>query len=369
MKRIEKLIAMLIAAVLCLTGAALAEEVNEAKGITVNTLIEDGSFVIQVPVDDGGLAWNAYDMAQDDSVVALAYADTLEDTFVARYDAVGDGDVTVGIRHFSGIACDQLMTWDLRVKDGAVQEVIGGSHTASPADEEMDPYLCGAWLEAETQFHHMTVEKNPSRGWDVEIVSPVSHGAYVFKTSIIYDCELNAFVYDKGKFWDLPLDGNADAALGEAKVAGSTGSFELEGDADHVELNWYDGQRPDDIVTFERADAGRAAIDYGASELFTQADMDEAIALIEAEFANWAGCELHSIRYAGDDASSAEYLSLLNDDTDEGEAFTECIEFLSDFHSPVEAVGAWEPDTEYTDYQWWLARSEGGAWTLMGWGY
>jgi len=45
------------------------------------------------------------------------------------------------------------------------------------------------------------------------------------------------------------------------------------------------------------------------------------------------------------------------------------IEFLSDYHSPVDAVGAWEPDTEYTDWQWWLARTEGGEWELMTSGY
>ena len=45
------------------------------------------------------------------------------------------------------------------------------------------------------------------------------------------------------------------------------------------------------------------------------------------------------------------------------------IEFLSDYHSPVDAVGAWEPDTEYTDWQWWLARTEGGEWELMTCGY
>ena len=45
------------------------------------------------------------------------------------------------------------------------------------------------------------------------------------------------------------------------------------------------------------------------------------------------------------------------------------IEFLTDFHSPVEGGGAWEPDTEYTDYQWWLAREADGGWELLSWGY
>jgi D-alanyl-D-alanine carboxypeptidase len=45
------------------------------------------------------------------------------------------------------------------------------------------------------------------------------------------------------------------------------------------------------------------------------------------------------------------------------------ISFYTDFHSPVEGGGAWEPDTEYNDDEWWLARTEGGAWELLTWGY
>ena len=44
-------------------------------------------------------------------------------------------------------------------------------------------------------------------------------------------------------------------------------------------------------------------------------------------------------------------------------------EFLTDFHSPVEGGGAWEPDTEMKDWQWWLAREEGQGWLLVTFGY
>lgn len=47
------------------------------------------------------------------------------------------------------------------------------------------------------------------------------------------------------------------------------------------------------------------------------------------------------------------------------------IEFYTDFHSPEkdEDAGAWAPDREYTNYGWWLARTEGGKWQLLNWGY
>ena len=109
-------------------------------------------------------------------------------------------------------------------------------------------------------------------------------------------------------------------------------------------------------------------IDYGTSALYTQEELEEAAVQIKCRFASFAGCELHALRYAGDEANSAENLEWLNG-LDEGKNYAQAIEFLSDFHSPVEAIGAWEPDTEYTDYQWWLARSAGGGWQLLSWGY
>ena len=115
-----------------------------------------------------------------------------------------------------------------------------------------------------------------------------------------------------------------------------------------------------------------ASVDYGTSDLYSQDDMDSAITEFKKEFENWRGCELHSIRYAGDDCNSAENLEWLNS-LNEGSNYTECIEFVTDFHSPVEDEllegTAWEPDEEYTDWQWWLARTEGGAWELVTWGY
>ena len=108
-------------------------------------------------------------------------------------------------------------------------------------------------------------------------------------------------------------------------------------------------------------------IDYGASERYTQQDMDGAIALVKAKIAGWDGCALHAVRYAGDDRNSEENIRWLNG-LDDGQNYTECIEFLTDFHSPDEG-GVLMANREYTDWQWWLARSEGGDWQLVSWGY
>ncbi len=109
-------------------------------------------------------------------------------------------------------------------------------------------------------------------------------------------------------------------------------------------------------------------VDYGTSGLFTKQEMDGAILLVKKCVASWEGCELHTVTYAGDEAVTEENVGWLNS-LNGGAEYVECIEFLTDFHSPVEAYGAWEADREYTDYQWWLGRTEGGSWELVSWGY
>ncbi len=108
-------------------------------------------------------------------------------------------------------------------------------------------------------------------------------------------------------------------------------------------------------------------LQLGESSLYTQADLERAIAKIMEEFAGFEGCALHSIRYAGDESCTEENLKWMNELNPEGN-YTQVAEFLMDFHSPKEQVGAWEADKEYTDWQWWLARSEGSGWDVLTWG-
>ena len=118
----------------------------------------------------------------------------------------------------------------------------------------------------------------------------------------------------------------------------------------------------------------QVTIDYGTSTLYTKADMDEAIRLIRQEFDTWTGCELHSIHYVSDESCNEENLAWMNElaaARGQDATFTQCIFFESSFHSPKkgEDAGAWNPDEEYTGWQWCLARTEGGPWKLMTWGY
>ena len=125
-------------------------------------------------------------------------------------------------------------------------------------------------------------------------------------------------------------------------------------------------------ITFEEYKAGKVmpevSYDFGNSSLYTRAELEQAAIQAKCEFAKFEGCELHSLRYAGDECATAENLAWMNS-LDEGKDYTHVAELLSDFHSPVQGGGAWEPDKEYTDYQWWLARTDDGGWQLLSFGY
>ena len=248
----NKILAIILALLLC----AVVATAEETTGTQIDCLIEEGSFIIQIDDPEGDMGWVADDMAQDDTVVKLYDTDLIEDTFVVRYDPVGDGDVTVAVRHYTGIACDELHTFDLHVENGAVTESTGGSYAASPDPAESDPYLIGEW-QTEDGMSAMTIAKNPDgKAWDVDIATAGSHGATVFKTTIYFDCELNCFVYDKGKYWEAPItDSEEEPELGEAKIAGTTGSFTFTGDPENLILEWYDDQMEGETVAFTRTEA------------------------------------------------------------------------------------------------------------------
>ncbi len=248
----KKLFSVLLIVTLLCVGAAMAETAQENTGDVVTGNIMNGTYEIQIPVDaDDTGEWHADEMAQDDSVVRLVSAEVKDGVFVAVYEAVGDGDITVNILHYTGIACDKVHGFDLRVKDGQVVESFGGMYTESPAEEELDPALSGSWLEKDTQFTEMTITKNPEGGWNLEIVSPVTHGSYCFKATAYYDCELNALVYSDGAWYDIPLTDAEEYELGEPVRKDTTGSLSfISKENEEVALSWYhsDEGEPTEVV-------------------------------------------------------------------------------------------------------------------------
>ena len=125
-------------------------------------------------------------------------------------------------------------------------------------------------------------------------------------------------------------------------------------------------------VTFEEylgaASPNKAEIDYGESERFSQDELKSAVVSIKCQFAFWDGCDLKSIRYAGDEAVTEENLSQLkakNPDLKEDQVAG----FLMDFHtSENKGNTVFKPNHDYTDYQWWLANTDDG-WEILDFGY
>ena len=114
-------------------------------------------------------------------------------------------------------------------------------------------------------------------------------------------------------------------------------------------------------------DLSNIKIDYKTSELYSKEDMDAAIKLIVEEFNTWEGCTLYDISYT-DDQNCTDNLSHINELSDDKQ-YDECIIFVSNFHSPKEGGGAWEPDYDYENWEWYLGRVKGEDWELLTWGY
>ena len=219
--------------------------------------LENGCYILRIALDpaDSG-EWNAEKISPDHSAVELSGTERTGDTLTVRYLPVQDGKATVCLRHFSGPVCDQMHGIDLLVKDGKITEATGGFYTASPGDEDLSGVLCGDWLEETTQFSVLTVRKNENGGWTAEIVSPMTHGAYLFRAQIRYDCEQEALVYTDGAFYDIPITGETEAPEpGEPSVSGAKGCFRMsQNDAGKVVLTWINELSPDENIRYVTAE-------------------------------------------------------------------------------------------------------------------
>ena len=87
----------------------------------------------------------------------------------------------------------------------------------------------------------------------------------------------------------------------------------------------------------------------------------------------FVGCgkgDISNVKIDYEECNKEDNIEWMNDlrTDDNKEIFTQCIAFNSSFRSPKKGGGAWNANEEYT-WSWWLARSQGGEWKLMTWGY
>lgn len=273
-------------------GEGMRFERGLVFGTTVNTLIEEGSFIVQIPVAAGDEGWQADDMSQDDSVVKLYVAEVIEDTFVARYDPVGDGDMAVCVKHMNGIACDEAFTFDLRVAGGAVREVIGGSHAIAPADAELNPSIEGEWQINDDVMAGMTIAKSADSGWTAEIRMAWPEQC-VMKANLYYDCELDKLVYADGTYCEYDIGSTPEGKIGDAFATGATGSLEIKSAEDGIELEWYDSRNPDTTARFHRPEGWNEQV---ISPMYAGIDLNDCTCPVSFDRDSLADGALRDVR-------------------------------------------------------------------------
>ena len=254
----KKILCMLMA-LLLLVPFGLAEEAGDANS-EINTLFAEGSFIVQIDVPAGDEGWKAEE-AGDGKVLKLYNAEVIEDTFVARYDAVGDGTVTVTVKHMKDAACDRLITWDVKVQDGAAKEVTGGSYTQSPEDAELTPYIAGDWqVNGETTMAGMRLFPNPNGGWGMQ-VSMAYPETRVLRANLAYDCEKDQLVYTQGTLYESEITSEPEPTLGKALSIDASGSLKLiQAEDGSVRIAWHDDQNPAYDAEFHRPEGGEIRV-------------------------------------------------------------------------------------------------------------
>ena len=106
---------------------------------------------------------------------------------------------------------------------------------------------------------------------------------------------------------------------------------------------------------------------HGESEIYTREDRQSAARLISDTVNSFEGCKLYAVEYEGDEVSqkNLEYCNSLAAD---GVTYSESIVFTSYFRSPIFNAGAWNPNDLYS-WSWYLARTNGGDWEILTYGY
>jgi len=107
-------------------------------------------------------------------------------------------------------------------------------------------------------------------------------------------------------------------------------------------------------------------IDYGTSDIYSGEDLESAVNVIMNTFNNeWEiKCEMKKIAYLGDKKANDEldYCKELDSEIEE------CVVFTSDFHIPdtdAQMAGAFEPNTDMSDWIRYLGRVNGWEWKVL----
>lgn len=239
---IAAVLALMLSMSFC--GVSLAETA-EPKPIVGN--VQENIYTLQIPMAEGDQGTWA---VEENEYVSIKSTEMSRELLTYNFVSLKDGETTIAIRHLTDNVCDQLHTFDFRIQNG-VFESIGGSYTESPRPEDLEKALAGEWLEKDTQFTQMTITRGEDSAFAFEIASPVTHGAFIYKGTMRYDCQQNAFVCEDGAAYNVPITEEENPDLSEPVRTDCTSKLTIAGeDEEHIELVWenQDGTEPQRIV-------------------------------------------------------------------------------------------------------------------------
>lgn len=109
-------------------------------------------------------------------------------------------------------------------------------------------------------------------------------------------------------------------------------------------------------------------VDLGTSEIYSQEDLQAASDVILKEIGSWSSVkEVYTVSYCGDESSEGDvdYARSLSD-----KDYIQCAVFESSFKTTSSAASdGFNENSMYDGWQWYLARTDGGQWELVTWGY
>ena len=117
-------------------------------------------------------------------------------------------------------------------------------------------------------------------------------------------------------------------------------------------------------VFYLAACGGMVTVGSFKSNIYTQEEFDEAVAVVQDYFKGFEGCTMKEIKYAGDDATEQEAQA-------QGMDANQVIVLESTFETDGENhENGLEPNKTYEGYKWILTRpASGAAWEHKDHGY
>ena len=99
--------------------------------------------------------------------------------------------------------------------------------------------------------------RNLDGGWNIEITSPVSRGAWVIRATAYFDCDNDALVYADGVKSDL-IPG--DELLEKETASGLWGTLTFGGSAENMLVTWYDMMNSDGNIDNENNESRKKVV-------------------------------------------------------------------------------------------------------------